>query len=444
MKPALALIRDHRLAQIKNGAAAAALMQELGRLLLTGKITRNEFIDACVMTQLLSHRAAVRLAGDFLEVQRSAAGVDGEMVEDPFDAGAAYGRAVGTMRDLDAARASVDRDWETEFWRIIGGLGVAADAAAKNAGRNTIIESADASGRRWRRVSDGNPCAFCAMLVGRGPVYTSGDAAGQVVGRGKNGRTRGTRPLGATFHPHCGCSVVEQIGPWTPTAEEEQCRDLYHAATDACDAEGLPRTAKNVQSKMRELGHGIVNDAHAPKTETSGAGGGTRPPRRGAGPFKEMGDPPPESDRPAWLSYWLERQNAIPVDFKGDILKAGEVQTVERLVRRGELIDWIRPNNSVSANDFLWLNRGSVKVEMKSPKAKYTTIRGRIHDAVKSARVNHGVVKDSFLVDIGGERLTPELAKELQQYNIDRSRYRIDRLWVLSRDGQRLDEIDLK
>ncbi|KAB5606685.1 hypothetical protein EHS19_06735 [Bifidobacterium jacchi] len=29
----------------------------------------------------------------------------------------------------------------------------------------------------WRRVSDGDPCAFCAMLVTRGPVYTSRDKA---------------------------------------------------------------------------------------------------------------------------------------------------------------------------------------------------------------------------------------------------------------------------
>ena len=155
-------------------------------------------------------------------------------------------------------------------------------------------------------------------------------------------------------------------------------------------------------------------------------------------------DPTTESDRSAWLKYWYERQAAIGLDFKGDILKPVEVPTVERLVRRGELVEWIAPDASRPTNDFIWLNRGGVETEMKSPQAKYTTIRGRIHLAVKRARLNHGVVKDSFLIDIGDEVLSVGLARELQRYNIDRSRYPITHLWVMSNDGDHLVEIDLE
>jgi hypothetical protein len=42
-----------------------------------------------------------------------------------------------------------------------------------NAGRERLLEIAkkDPNVRGWARQSDGAPCAFCAMLVGRGPVY---------------------------------------------------------------------------------------------------------------------------------------------------------------------------------------------------------------------------------------------------------------------------------
>lgn len=43
-----------------------------------------------------------------------------------------------------------------------------------NAGRDTIIESVkrDSLALGWERVTSGKPCAFCAMLASRGPVYS--------------------------------------------------------------------------------------------------------------------------------------------------------------------------------------------------------------------------------------------------------------------------------
>ena len=168
-----------------------------------------------------------------------------------------------------------------------------------------------------------------------------------------------------------------------------------------------------------------------------------QPPRRGAGPFKEMGSPPPESDRTAWLEYWQERQEAIPLVFHGDVLKAVEIPTVERLVRRGERIDWIPGRNWFSTNDFRWERFGNSAFEVKTTKAKYSTIRGRIYSSVKAARENHAVIKDRFLVDLGAEPLTEELRQELSQYNVDRSRFSIAQLVVMHGDGQYVDQIPL-
>ncbi|WWV91838.1 head maturation protease [Microbacterium phage phiMiGM15] len=76
-----------------------------------------------------------------------------------------------------------------------------------NSGRERIIGLTKTTGYgRWARVSDGAPCAFCLMLVGRGPVYTS---------------------TTATFRSHdrCGCSarpVLATESGWSEQARQAQ------------------------------------------------------------------------------------------------------------------------------------------------------------------------------------------------------------------------------
>lgn len=57
--------------------------------------------------------------------------------------------------------------------------------------RYTIAGSsvADPAARGWSRVGDGSTCEFCAMLIGRGAVYTEATAD-------------------FTSHDHCGCSAA--------------------------------------------------------------------------------------------------------------------------------------------------------------------------------------------------------------------------------------------
>jgi hypothetical protein len=115
------------------------------------------------------------------------------------------------------------------FWRGLGnGLGpdeakiLARDALsgsmgrlAMQGGRETLLGGIyeDRSYRgRFMRVSDGNPCGFCAMLVSRGPVYLSEDKAG----------------AGRKFHDHCGCSIQPYSGGEWP-AENRQMNDAWNA-----------------------------------------------------------------------------------------------------------------------------------------------------------------------------------------------------------------------
>ncbi len=126
------------------------------------------------------------------------------------------------------------------YLRTMGELATRAHLDVMAAGRETVQESSV----RWRRVTDGNPCGFCAMLASRGPVYTSAAAAGGVVGRGmekskakrpgsaKGVKARGRASLGGQYHGHCGCTVepFDVSGPeWQPTPTERRFIDAYDA-----------------------------------------------------------------------------------------------------------------------------------------------------------------------------------------------------------------------
>lgn len=111
-------------------------------------------------------------------------------------------------------------------------------------GRGVVRESARGDRRAvgWRRVSDGDPCTFCAMLVSRGPAYTSEAKALSVKGSED------------PYHPNCGCTVEVLYGPWEPTEAEQRYVDAYYDAAQAATAAGEKRTAATVLHRMRRQG----------------------------------------------------------------------------------------------------------------------------------------------------------------------------------------------
>jgi len=64
-------------------------------------------------------------------------------------------------------------------------------------GRDTIFaeQQRDQRARGVARITGAAPCAFCAMLASRGPVYLSAESAGQ-----KDGQMM-------QWHTHCDCSI---------------------------------------------------------------------------------------------------------------------------------------------------------------------------------------------------------------------------------------------
>ncbi|MFB7643879.1 hypothetical protein ACFC0S_03215 [Streptomyces sp. NPDC056084] len=96
----------------------------------------------------------------------------------------------------------------------------AADREALRAGRDLITHASQEDRRAvgWARVTDGDPCAFCAMLVSRGATYTSRATA---IGGGRrkpegspDGRARQHRrpPVAledlTRYHYGCHCQTV--------------------------------------------------------------------------------------------------------------------------------------------------------------------------------------------------------------------------------------------
>lgn len=94
----------------------------------------------------------------------------------------------------------------------------------------------------WRRVTDGDPCTFCAMLASRGPVYQSEEKAVSIAG------------TGLEYHGHCGCTAEVVYGEWIPNELEQGFIESYDAAAREADREDGARTQNTVLWRMRRDG----------------------------------------------------------------------------------------------------------------------------------------------------------------------------------------------
>lgn len=123
-----------------------------------------------------------------------------------------------------------------------------------------LTTSQDQQAIGWRRVSDGDPCAFCAMLCSRGPVYRSD-------------RTAGFTQEGLHYHAHCGCHAEIVYGSWEPNEQEQGFIDAYQKAAREANAAGFARTQQSVLPRLRANGDFRDSPARRNKTTQSGQDG---------------------------------------------------------------------------------------------------------------------------------------------------------------------------
>jgi len=153
LQVALAVIKGQRQAS----AELAALYMEVYRQLELGQVSDWKAIQA-LGYDLASLRTSLRVTGPISIKQAMANDVP--------------------------LQAAVDRAEATSA--------AAAMRHSLNGGRETIWGSGngDPAVIGYARVTSGNPCAFCAMLAGRGPVYQSEETA--------------------DFQPHDGCACFPE------------------------------------------------------------------------------------------------------------------------------------------------------------------------------------------------------------------------------------------
>lgn len=77
--------------------------------------------------------------------------------------------------------------------RMVGSTQYLALEGGRQAMQRSIAADSEATG--WSRVTDTDPCAWCAMLASRGPVYKSAQTAGD------------PRQGGNRYHDHCACQA---------------------------------------------------------------------------------------------------------------------------------------------------------------------------------------------------------------------------------------------
>lgn len=126
------------------------------------------------------------------------------------------------------------------------------------------------------------------------------------------------------------------------------------------------------------------------------------------------------------------------------VLSHKELDFLDRIEKKGHLVRWIpKSKDGLPTNDFVWLTQDDELCELKSPKAKRSTIFSAIKDAVRDAK-KQDVTKDCFVIDLGKHRLSPKLEARLRGYNAAREDYHIRRLWVVAENGAVLTELTLE
>lgn len=148
------------------------------------------------------------LAGRFYQAVRRAAGLPSGrvLVADPPPLQQVQTAVQWATTDLwadpaaaDAARVKVDG---------------AVAKLVQDVGRFTITDTvqADPKARAWARVTEPNPCAFCALLATRGAVYKE-------------------HTVGFKAHDHCRCHPEPVFGAYEPSAQVRQWQADYAKAT---------------------------------------------------------------------------------------------------------------------------------------------------------------------------------------------------------------------
>lgn len=242
---AAALTEAHRRRQIAVRGLAARDLTRILPLLDVEDVAGTWAAVESAITMSVTHRRnqSAALAADYFARFRAAEGVPGRFVPvspKPLDPGYLARRLrfagpveVARLRAVDPTRVDP---------LLFSSLEGEVSMQVLDGGRSTIDGSvaADRECIGFVRVTDGDPCAFCAMLASRGPVFKSAQTA-------TSGGTFSERVGGFRVHRRCGCTaepVYREDTEWPGRARE--FHDMWNQAQrDAAEAGELDRGTSN-------------------------------------------------------------------------------------------------------------------------------------------------------------------------------------------------------
>jgi len=245
----------------KQAAISAAIIRYVlmfGNLFVQPRLSVQEWVGLLqfLYPQILWHREqSATLAREFYDSQRAIHHPDlprNDRHLESYD----FSRFV---HDMDPARHRMQQTESPQD--AVGQLAAQAVRAVENAGRQQIIHAVQEDQplkvrqeaapeeqivRGWARVATGREtCAWCLMLISRGPVYLGAENAGldladaEVANLWRQSGGDLKRFLSETeghmeqWHPNCDCKVVPvfKVEDWPGKAEADRALALWNEAT---------------------------------------------------------------------------------------------------------------------------------------------------------------------------------------------------------------------
>jgi hypothetical protein len=185
----------HRAAQLANQAGSLTNLIKMWQVVDVTNL--GDTIDVFTRAALLLTKQGFTVSADLsanyyqlfrrVELGGEVAAVKAAPLADDVLAGQIRGAALSGIINARRAGRTVEGAARNGLVKVMGTVGKLVQLG----GRMTITDSvrADPKAKGWMRVTSGSPCAFCAMISSRGPVFKSEKAA--------------------TFetHDHCSCSA---------------------------------------------------------------------------------------------------------------------------------------------------------------------------------------------------------------------------------------------
>ena len=221
------LTERHRVAQVGLRAAALRDLTVLWRSVRVDDLrgTIGPFAVAGAQMVRARHRESAGQARDYFQVFRRVERVSGAVAviaaDPPAELAAASslrGSALAGVIDARRRGRPMEAAARAGLTRCSGSMSdLVLDGARDMLTR--AAESDPQSTGRWQRVTSGDPCAFCAMLAARGPVFS---------------RDTG----GFDAHSHCACQAEVVFEGSQMSDRSQRLANLWESTTEGLDGAG--------------------------------------------------------------------------------------------------------------------------------------------------------------------------------------------------------------